>query len=339
MVHAYNTNLARWYAAYKGQILQDSRVLNVTVMEEALGSKTQTATYQPEGSSNNQSHQIPRLLGHFDFVETLGMEMAAGRGYSEEFRADTLNSIIINEAAAKFFGWTPEEAIGKRIDQGIGQQVLSRQIVGVIKDFNYASLHHPIKPFILELPQNQFQMNIFMRYIAVKVNTDDFQSTIAFLEEKFRDVVPNRSFEYFFLDDNLNKLYEAEDKMSKVFTAFSFLAIFIACLGLFALASFTAEQRTKEVGIRKVMGASVIGIVGLISKEFLLLVIAANVIAWPLANFVMDNWLDTFAYRIYFGWVTFFLSGLTALVIAMLTVSYQAFKAANANPVDSIRND
>ena len=127
--------------------------------------------------------------------------------------------------------------------------------------------------------------------------------------------------------------------MSKVFTAFSFLAIFIACLGLFALASFTAEQRTKEVGIRKVMGASVMGLVGLISKEFILLVIAANIVAWPIANFVMDYWLDTFAYRIYFGLDTFFLSGLIALVIAMITVSYQAFKAANANPVDSIRND
>ena len=339
MVHAYNSGLATWYDTFKGQILQDPRVLNATVMEEALGSKNQTATYQPEGSPNNQSHQIPRLLGHFDFTETLGMEMAAGRGFSKEYAADTLNSLIINEAAAKFFGWTPEEAIGKRIDQGIGQQVLSRRIVGVIKDFNYASLHNPIKPFILELPQNQFQMNIFMRYIAVKVNTDDFQSTIAFLEEKFREVVPNRSFEYFFLDDNLNKLYDAETKMSKVFTAFSILAIFIACLGLFSLASFTAEQRTKEVGIRKVMGASVIGIVGLISKEFIILVIAANIIAWPLANFVMNNWLETFAYRIYFGWGTFLISGLTALVIAMLTVSYQAFKAATANPVDSIRND
>ncbi len=340
MVHAYNTNIDTWYDAYKGQILQDTRVLNVTVMEEALGSKNQTATYQPEGSPNNQSHQIPRLLGHFDFVKTLGMEMAAGRDYSKEFAADTLNSIIINEAAAKYFGWTPDEAIGKRIDQGnLQQQVLSRQIVGVIKDFNYASLHNTINPFILELPQNQFQMRFFMRYIAVKLNTEDFQSTIAFLEEKFREVVPNRAFEYFFLDDNLNKLYEAETKMSKVFTAFSILAIFIACLGLFALASFTAEQRTKEVGIRKVMGASVIGIVGLISKEFVLLVLAANLIAWPLANFTMNYWLDTFAYRIYFGWDTFFMSGLIALVIAMLTVSYQAFKAANANPVDSIRND
>lgn len=309
-------------------------------MEEALGSKNQTATYQPEGSPNNQSHQVPRLLGHFDFVNTLGMEMTAGRGYSKAFAADTLNSIIINEAAAKFFGWTAEEAIGKRIDQGIGQQqILSRQIVEVIKDFNYASLHNSINPFILELPQNTFQMNIFMRYIAVKVKSDDFQNTLAFMENKFKDVVPNRSFEYFFLDDNLNKLYEAEVKMSKVFTAFSFLAIFIACLGLFALASFTAEQRTKEVGIRKVMGASVMGLVGLISKEFVLLVIAANIVAWLIANFVMDYWLDTFAYRIYFGWGTFFLSGLIALVIAMLTVSYQAFKAANANPVDSIRND
>lgn len=339
MIHAYNTNMATWYEAYKGQILQDTRVLNATVMEEALGSKNQTATYQPEGSPNNQSHQIPRLLGHFDFVKTLGMEMAAGRDYSKEFAADTLNSIIINEAAAKFFGWTAEDAIGKRIDQGNGQQVLSRQIVGVIKDFNYASLHNAINPFILELPQNTFQMNIFMRYIAVKVRPDDFQNTIAFLKEKFENVVPNRSFDYFFLDDNLNKLYEAEAKMSKVFTAFSFLAIFIACLGLFALASFTAEQRTKEVGIRKVMGASVVGLVGLISKEFVLLVIVANVIAWPIANFVMDYWLDTFAYRVYFGWGTFFLSGLIALVIAMITVSYQAFKAANANPVDSIRND
>ncbi|MFC2084084.1 ABC transporter permease [Bacteroidota bacterium] len=337
MVHSYNINLAAWYDAFKGQIMQDPRVLNVTVMEEALGAKYQTSTYTPEGSSDDQSHQIPRLLGYFDFIETFGMEMAAGRSYTIEFAADTITGIILNEEAAKYFGWTPEEAIGKAVSQAQGQFV--RRVVGVVKNFNYASLHQPIDPFILELPQNRFQVNFFLRYIAVKIKPGDLQSTLAFLEDRWNNVVPNRSFDYFFLDESLNKLYEAEVKMGKVFSAFSILAILIACLGLFALASFTAEQRTKEVGIRKVMGASVPGIVGLLSKEFLILVIIANFIAWPLAAYGMTKWLNTFAYRVEFGYSSFILAAIAAVVIALLTVSYQAIKAATANPADSLRSE
>lgn len=335
MIHGYNAQLSNWYDTFKGRILQDSRIANVTVMEEALGSKHQTATYRPEGSTEPQGMQVPRLMAHFDFVKTMGMELAAGRDYSKEFAADTLNSIIINEAAAKYFGWTAEEAIGKRIYQGQN----TRQVVGVIKDFNFASLHNSIKPFILDITPNGQLMNFFLRYIAVKINSNDLSGTLAFLEEKWKEILPNRSFDYFFLDDNLNRLYKAEQKMGKIFTAFSGLAIFIACLGLFSLASFTAEQRTKEVGIRKVMGATVPGIIGLLSREFLFLVLAANLIAWPLAYYSMNKWLDTFAYRIDVGMFTFFLAGLAALFIAVITVSYQAYKAATMNPAKSLRSE
>ncbi|MCK5086558.1 MAG: FtsX-like permease family protein, partial [Melioribacteraceae bacterium] len=234
MIHGYNSGLANWYETYKNQILADSRVLNVTVMEEALGSKYQSSTYQPEGAVNGQSHQIPRLLGHFDFVETFSMEMAAGRSFTNTFASDTLDGIIINEEAAKYFGWSPEDAIGKSITTG----PVVRRVVGVIKNFNFASLHESISPFVLELPQNNNQLNFFGRYIAVKINSNDLMSTLNFLEDKFETIVQNRSFDFFFLDENLNKLYASEEKMSKIFTVFSFLAILIACLGLFALASF-----------------------------------------------------------------------------------------------------
>ena len=263
------------------------------------------------------------------------MSMAAGRSYTIEFAADTVNSILLNEEAAKYFGWTPEEAIGKKIIQG----QLTRQVVGVIQNFNYASLHHPIEPFILELPQNRQQMNFFLRYIAVKVAPGDLQSTLAFLQENWQQSVPNRSFDYFFLDDNLNKLYNGEEKMSTIFGIFSVLAIFIACLGLFALASFAAQQRTKEVGIRKVMGASITNIIRLISTEFVILVIVSNIIAWPIAGIGMNKWLDTFAYSVDYGYGTFILAGIISTVIALLTVSYQAIKAATANPADSLRSE
>ena len=260
--------------------------------------------------------------------------MVSGRSFSKEFPTDITEGIIINESASKRFGWSPEEALGKRLRQ---QNDLMLKVVGVVKDFNYASLSQPITPFVLEMPRNPGQMNNRMRYVAVRTSAADLQQTIGFLRSTWEEVVPNRSFDFFFLDDELDKLYHAEEQMGRVFGVFTILAIVIACLGLFALASFTTELRTREIGIRKVLGAQAFGIVILLSKEFAKWVLIANVIAWPVAFYIMERWLDGFAHRTVIGIPTFIVAAILAFAISILTVSFQAFKAALSDPVKSLR--
>ncbi len=335
MLPAYGTAPARWYERFRDRILQDPHIANVAAVEDVLGAKYQTGSFIPEGTSESNMQQIPLLVVTHDFIETFDMEMVSGRSFSKEFPTDITEGIIINESASKRFGWSPEEALGKRLRQ---QNGLMLRVVGVVKDFNYASLSQPITPFVLEMPRNAGQMNGRVRYVAIKTSTANFQQTIGFLKSTWEEVVPNRSFDFFFLDDELDKQYNSEEQMGRVFGVFTILAIVIACLGLFALASFTTELRTREIGIRKVLGAQVSGIVMLLSKEFAKWVLIANVIAWPVAYYVMESWLDSFAYRTFIGIQTFIVATVLAFVIAILTVSFQAIKAALSDPVKSLRH-
>jgi putative ABC transport system permease protein len=232
--------------------------------------------------------------------------------------------IILNETAVKKLGL--ESPVGQRMRQG----VVIGTIVGIIEDFHIVSLHHPIVPIVIRA--NPSSANILIR-----IAPEDISGTIAYLRETWQKFSPQRPFHFFFLDEYLDRLYTAEQKLSRSFGYFSFLAIFIACLGLLGLAAFAAERRTKEIGIRKVFGATVANVVALLSKDFVRLVLLANLIAWPVAWFAMNKWLQNFAYRIDIGWWVFVLAGGLALVIALLTVSTQAIRAALANPVDSLR--
>jgi putative ABC transport system permease protein len=335
MLPAYGTALARWYERFRERILQDPHISQVAAMEDVLGAKYQTGSFIPEGTSESNMQQIPLLVVTHDFIETFDMEMVSGRSFSKEFPTDITEGIIINESASKRFGWSPEEALGKRLRQ---QNGLMLKVVGVVKDFNYASLSQPITPFVLEMPRTPGQMNNRMRYVTVRTSAADLQQTIGFLRSTWEEVVPNRSFDFFFLDDELDKLYHAEEQMGRVFGVFTILAIVIACLGLFALASFTTELRTREIGIRKVLGAQAFGIVILLSKEFAKWVLIANVIAWPVAFYIMERWLDGFAHRTVIGISTFIVAAILAFAISTLTVSFQAFKAALSDPVKSLRH-
>jgi putative ABC transport system permease protein len=335
MLPAYGTAPARWYERFRERILQDPHIAKVAAVEDVLGAKYQTGSFIPEGASESNMQQIPLLVVTHDFIETFDMEMVSGRSFSKEFPTDITEGIIINVSASERFGWSPEEALGKRLRQ---QNGLMLRVIGVVKDFNYASLSQPITPFVLEMPRNAGQMNGRVRYVAIKTSTADFQQTIGFLKSTWEEVVPNRSFDFFFLDDELDKQYYSEEQMGRVFGVFTILAIVIACLGLLALASFTTELRTREIGIRKVLGAQVSGIVMLLSKEFAKWVLIANVIAWPVAYFVMERWLDSFAYRTFIGIQTFIVATVLAFVIAILTVSFQAIKAALSDPVKSLRH-
>jgi putative ABC transport system permease protein len=247
--------------------------------------------------------------------------MAAGRFYSREFISDDAN-FVLNESAIKRMDLN--EPIGKRLTIN-GK---TGTIIGVVKDYHGGSLRNFIQPKVISL-RNGF-------FVCVKYSGSE-QEIVSYLEQKWKKFVPGHPFRYQFLDESIENLYTTERKIGKIFGYFSGLAIFIACLGLFGLASFMAERRTKEIGIRKVLGAKVAGIVLLLSGEFTLWVLIANIISWPVAYWAASQWLQGFSYRINLGWEPFVLSAMVVLVISILTVSYQAIKAAVANPVESLR--
>lgn len=324
----------RHYRAFKQEAAQYPNIRHVTIIEDIPGSKYQTENYQPEGLTEPQ--QFPRLTVHDDFIETFEMKLAAGRGYSEAFRADSSDSIMINEAMVRQLGWaSAEDAVGKRI-QLRGRQ---RQIVGVLKDFHYASLHETIGPLVMERFPVPGSVAFFGRYLAVRVTPNTIGETLAFLEQQWTRFIPNRPFEYHFLDEELNALYEGETMLGQVATIFAVLAVFVACLGLFGMATFTAEQRTKEIGVRKVLGASVSSILWMLSWESVKLVGIAFIIACPLTYWAIDAWLTSFPYRTPFSLWPFALAGGLVLTISWLTVTSQSLQAATVNPVKSLKHE
>ena len=262
-----------------------------------------------------------------EFIETLGMEIVDGRNISRTFSTDTLN-VILNEAAVQATGL--EDPLGKQF------YLLFRTgtVVGIVKDFHITSLRSEIGPVILRMTHPRFWNYAFLR---VDPAVSSMEEILGFVEETWKEYSPEYPFEYQFLDDRLDRLYRTEQRVGRVVMYFTCLTIFIACLGLFGLASFMAERKTKEIGVRKVLGASVTGIVVMLSREFTRWVILANVIAWPVAYLIMRMWLRNFAYRMRMDVFLFLLSGIAALVIAWLTVSYQAMKAAQSNTVDALR--
>ena len=267
-----------------------------------------------------------------DFVETYQIQMKSGRFFSDQFSTDSA-SVVINEAAVKACRTT--DPLGKKLAQinGVSKEMQSYKIIGVVEDFNYESLHQTIRPLVFHLGRVRQASTI----LTIRVLSGELRQTMRFLEETWRPFAGNDRFNCTFLDQNLNRMYETEMKIGVLTMVFSFLAIFIACLGLVGLAAFVTEQRIKEIGIRKVLGASVTEIVTLLSREFTKMVVLANILAWPVAYYVMKSWLQNFAYRINIDWGIFILSGIIALAVALATVSTQALKAALANPIKSLR--
>ncbi len=267
----------------------------------------------------------------FDFIPTLQIPMAAGRNYSRNFLTDSTQALLINEATARLYGYrNPADAVGKKFAQW-GRQ---GTIIGVVKDFHFRSLHTKVEPLAL-----RYGMPDDLNRIVVSVKGNNVASTVAAIEKTWKSVAPQRPFLYYFLDQQFNQQYQSEQHFGYLFSLFSFLAIFIACLGLFGLATFTAQQRTKEIGIRKVLGASVANIVVLIAKDFMRLVVIAIVIAVPLCLLVMNRWLNDFAYRIAISPGIFVATAAIALFIALTAISWQSVKAALANPVRAIKNE
>ncbi len=317
---------------FKEQLLNDPRVVNATISgyKPAGPSYSNNALAYPKGNEN----QVMKTLEYgIDerYIPTLGIEMAAGRNFSPSMLTDSLG-MIINETAAKAFGWDGN-AIGQKIirQNSIRGNNVTFTVIGVVKDFHFRSLHEAITPLLMVLnPESG---------LIIKVKTKDMAGLLATMKREWAKFGPEEPFTYDFMDELYNKTYAAEQKTGRILNIFAVLTILVACMGLFGLATYTAEQRSKEIGIRKVLGASVTQVTGMLSKEFLKLVLIACIIAFPLSYWAMHTWLQDFAYRININWWVFILAGSAALFIALFTISFQAIKAAVANPVKALRSE
>jgi putative ABC transport system permease protein len=310
----------------KAALLQSSDIISASTTGR-LPNNIDTFTSR-DWTGRNPEVPIPIYYNtaDYDYCDLFGMQIVQGRNFSREFPSDETGAFLVNETAVKVAEW--KNPIGRKLTHWNGQ---TGEIVGVIKDFHLHSLHRPIEPLYVFLSPRNFS------HIAIKIRTANIPATIDHVAAVMKKFSPSYPFSYSFFDEVFERAYFSEQRMGTIFKAFAILGIFIACLGLFGLTTFTAEQRIKEIGIRKVLGASDSKIFLLLSKEFMRWVLLANLIAWPIAYFAMNQWLKNFAYRAQIGIVAFLISGGTALLIAYLTVSYQSIKSARANPVVSLR--
>ncbi|UCC40277.1 MAG: ABC transporter permease, partial [Candidatus Aminicenantes bacterium] len=315
----------------KNELLQYPGIKGVTFTQTLPTNINWDSDFDFEGRGDREYPTYYFSKVDYDYVDVFDMEITAGRNFSREITTDAEEdgAYILSQTAVKHLGW--KNPIGKKI--GFPKNENMGTVVGVVKDFNCHSLHFPAEPVVLIL--NTAPWNIY--FLSIKVRTENMNQTLGTIEKVWKKHSDGYPFEYYFLDEAYNNLYKSEIKLSLFFRLFTLIAIFISCLGLFGLASFTAERRTKEIGIRKVLGASVPSIVFLISRGFTKWVVMANFVAWPVAYYFMNKWLQNFAYRIELNVWIFILSGLAALTVALITVSYQSIKAATANPADSLR--
>ena len=318
----------------RDELLNDSRIANVTVSgyRPAGWSDNNNALSYPEGQETKLTTSLEYKVDE-RYIPTFNIAMAAGRNFSPQFSTDSV-AMIVNESAVKAFGYkNNQDALGKRIirQNSVRGRNVPYTIVGVVKDFHFKSLHEQITPLLMVLhPESG---------LIIKTKTKDVAGILATIKKRWKDFGPEDPVDYAFLDDLYNKTYDAEQKTGRILNIFAVITILVACMGLFGLATYTAEQRAKEIGIRKVLGASVAQVTNMLSKEFIKLVLIACVIAFPLSYWAMTKWLQDFAYRVSMSWWVFVVAGLSALIIALITVSFQAIKAAVANPVKSLRTE
>ncbi|MBX2843073.1 MAG: ABC transporter permease [Flammeovirgaceae bacterium] len=315
----------------KNTILDHPNVFSIAASRAVPGNFLPNAGTNIEGPDGEMVSFGPTIYEiDQDFISNYKIEMAAGRAFSRDFPNDTSQSLILNESAAKMWGYNnPEDMIGKRFEQW-GKSGI---VIGVVKNFNYQSLHKKVEPLSLRYEPYS------MRKFSIRIKSDNIPATISDLEKTWGELVPHRPFLYSFLDETFDKQYKADMRFGQLFSVFSGIAILIACLGLFGLTAYTTSQRTKEIGVRKVLGASVSSIVTLLSAGFIKLFFVALLISIPLSWYVMNRWLEGFAYRVGVGYELFIISGAIALLIALFTISWQSLKAAFANPVNSLRSE
>jgi putative ABC transport system permease protein len=324
---------------FKNELRRSGNILSVTSGYGLPGDQYAGDGVKIPGPEGEKEHSVNLFIGDYDYVKTLGLKIIAGRDFSREMSTDPEEAFIINETAVKELGYgTPDKALGQPMywdkwEPDSLHPVKKGKVIGVVQDFHYKSLHEKVVSSVIQI----YDSIVFK--VAVKLKTADVKSTIAFITTAWNKFSPGYPLDYKFMDETYGKMYANEDKLGKLFWIFTMMAIVVGCMGLFALAAFSAEQRVKEIGIRKVLGASVFSILGLLSKRFIVLVLLASLIAFPVAWWVMNKWLEDFPYRVTVSWWVFAIAALSAVAIALITVSFQSIKAAVANPVKSLRTE
>jgi putative ABC transport system permease protein len=313
--------------AFKQEILRSSDILSASGSYSLPGSFFVSSLYRPFGSSADMDRQLNYTWVDEDFVDTLGIEILEGRDFSAQLTTNE-SSVLLNQKAVEAYGWG--DPVGKRLTQGSGQNVWT--VVGVMKDFHFKSLHQEIQPLALFYRPNQ-------QFVSVRIRSENIPQVLAMLKNKWKDFAPNMPFTYSFLDEDFDALYRSEARLKQLFYTFTFLSIFVACLGLLGLAAFTAERRTKEIGIRKVLGATMTGIIVLLVKDFLKWIGLASAIALPGAYFLIQGWLQNFAYRAVIGIDIFVFAGTLTILISLLTVSFHSVRTALTDPIKNLRDE
>jgi putative ABC transport system permease protein len=310
--------------------MKNPEIVSISNSEPVSSALTRTIGVRWKGKPGNEEKHFWVLNSDYNMAATYQFGMNQGRYFSDKNPSDYKNAFVINEAAAKSIGFKSP------LDNEIVLWGKKGKIIGVTKDFHFTSFHTAIEPLIFTIPDSNQQAARF-RLITIRFKSDTPDKLISSVGKTWNYLLAGNPFEYYFYDDSLNKQYFSEIRMGTIFKYFSFISILIACLGLFGLVSISAEQKTKEIGIRKTLGASTINVVLILSKDFLIMVVLANIIAWPVAYYFMNKWLEDFAYRIDISLWTFVIAGGIALLIALATVSYQSIKTASANPVESLK--
>lgn len=324
------------YENLQNQLTNMSSVKSVSAAEYMPGSRifSDSRLYM-EGGSMEMAISILHNTVDYRYLELLDIKLIAGRSFTDNRKMESERNVIVNRATAKVYGVAPEAIVGKRIYyEGQGQKY-EFKIIGVMEDYHQVSLKEEIKPTLFGMPEEKNNYG----YMVISLNTTDFHQTIATIESNWKKNVDGTPFEYSFLDENIQRQYLADRKVSQIVTSFTMIAMLISCLGLYGLSTFMAERRFKEIGIRKVMGASVSQITALMSTEFVKLVLIALIISIPLAWYAMDKWLEGFAYRISVDASVFIYAAVAALLTALLTISFESIRAASADPVKSLRNE
>jgi putative ABC transport system permease protein len=329
-----NEETQKRYEAIRNGLLSNPNILNVSASSSLPLGQNSFSAHHIAGQPLDEMIMLYTQVVDEHFIDTYKMEIVQGRNFSKDYPTDPQEAIIINEAAATKLGWQ-EDPLGKEIEALMSLTEFKKyRVIGVVKDYHFQSLHEEIRPLIL-YNANPHGGNYYR--ISMRVSPENIQETIGFLQAKWKEFDSQYPLEFVFLDDQYDALYRAEERLGQLFGYFTALAIIIGCLGLFGLSAYSAEQRTKEIGIRKVLGATTSNVTMLLVREFTKWVILAVLIAWPVGYVIMNTWLQNFAYRIGLGVDTFFLAALLALIIALLTVAYQAVKAALANPAESLK--
>ncbi|MCJ7487213.1 MAG: ABC transporter permease, partial [Candidatus Aminicenantes bacterium] len=332
VVNMRDTAARRSAEALAGDLKSNANVREASLTGGVPGRTQVSMVVSMEDRPERESFSAWTIWSDFDFAKTYAISIVQGRDFSRSFTSDAGGVFLINETAARRMGWGPD-AVGRKI--GFDTNDL-REVVGIMKDFHFGSLRDPIEPLVVRLASAE-ELVPRTRFLSLKLREGDMAATLAFVKSKWAER-SERGFEYFFADENFDSLYRNEERVGRIITAFAAMAIFVACLGLFGLASFAAEQRTKEIGVRKVLGASETGLATLLSKEFLKWVLLANAIALPAAYLIVGRlWLANFAYRTNPGILVFVSVAGLSILVALLTVSWQAVRAAVANPVESLR--